>query len=193
MQVRAVTFRFDRIAAGELAAAAAIADKARVVEHRVVRLPDVREAGDIGTGQGFPGMPRTYIPMRNAIFYSHAAAIAEETGAGVIIGGHNRDDEAVFDDVSAPFFADLQGAFRWGSRALKKSRLSISRPLRLKSKPQVVRFAASLGVPFGLTWSCHREGTSHCGECGGCLARRDSFRAAGVRDPLMVGLATTNG
>jgi 7-cyano-7-deazaguanine synthase len=190
--VRALTFRYAGIAAGELAAARAVAGSARVKEHRIASLPDVREVGDMGDGRGFPGLPRTYIPMRNAIFYSHAAAMAEETGAGLIIGGHNRDDRMVFDDVSAPFFADLQGAFRWGSRALRRRKISILRPLRLKSKSQVVRYAASLGVPLGLTWSCHLEGTRHCGRCQGCLARKAAFRGAGVADPLRVGLAATN-
>jgi 7-cyano-7-deazaguanine synthase len=138
-------------------------------------------------------MPRTYIPMRNAIFYSHAAAFAEEVRAGVIVGGHNRDDESVFEDVRAPFFRALQGAFRSGSKVLRGRRLTIWRPLRLKTKPQVVRHAASLGVPFQLTWSCHSGGRVHCGTCPGCVSRRKAFLSAGVPDPLAVGAPGTNG
>ena len=163
-----------------------MAKAAGVAEHRQVRLPDLKEAGDIG-GSRFAGYPLTYIPMRNSVFYSFAASFAEEVGAGVIVGGHNRDDLGVFRDTSPEFFRDLQKAFRGGSRVLAKRRLRIERPLAHRTKGEVVRLAEKVGVPFELTWSCHRDGKNHCWECDGCLARMRAFKKAGVRDPLMLG------
>lgn len=182
-RVRALTFQFAGIAAGELKAARAVA-RAAGVGQRLVRLPDLREASDI-KGAGFPGLPPTYIPMRNAIFYSLAASYAEEVKADLVVGGHNRDDAKVFRDVSPDFFNALERAFRRGSRVLDGRKTRILRPLSSRSKPDVIRLAASLGVPLGLTWSCHRAGWTHCWRCGGCRGRRTSFQRAGVADPLL--------
>ena len=154
-----------------------------MIEHRFVRLPDLREAADI-SGASFGGLPPTYIPLRNSVFYSFAASYAEETRASALVGGHNRDDTLVFADVSSAFFASLEKAFRAGYPILRTRRLRILRPLRHMRKHQVVRLASSMEVPLGLTWSCHRSGEEHCWECAGCLARSASFSKAGVEDPL---------
>jgi len=181
--VRTLTFEYSGIAGSELSAARAIASRAGVIEHRKVRLPDLKEAADI-PGFSPQGLPPTYIPLRNGIFYALAASYAEETGAASIVGGHNRDDAQVFADVSPEFFSSLQKAFWSGSRILRRERLRIVRPLKTLRKPQVIRLAASLGVPLELTWSCHRDGEKHCWRCDGCNSRLRCFKEAGVRDPL---------
>ena len=106
------------------------------------------------------------------------------SGAGFIVGGHNRDDMDVFRDVSPSFFRNLERALLEGSAILRGNRLRIVRPLSRKSKVEVIRLAAALDVPLGLTWSCHRDGEKHCWKCSGCLSRRRSFQGAGIHDPL---------
>ena len=181
--MRALTFEFNGIARSELKAARMIGEATRVLEHRFVRLPDLKEAGDI-EGFDLRGLPRSYIPMRNAIFYSFAGSMAEETGAGAIVGGHNQDDGRVFDDVSEAFFAAIENSMRMGSPLLRRNRLKIERPLRLKTKAQVVSLARDLAVPLEMTWSCHRDGREHCWDCDGCASRAAAFTGAGVPDPL---------
>ena len=165
-----------------MSAARAVGEKAGVEEHRFVRLPDLKEAGDLGVS--FAGLPSTYIPMRNAVFYSLAASYAEESGVDYLVGGHNRDDLHVFRDAGETFFESLEKALWAGSEILKRKRIRILRPLRTRTKPQVIQLGASLGVPFELTWSCHSAGTAHCWKCEGCLNRARSFDKAGVDDPL---------
>lgn len=184
----ALTMKYGGIARSELRAAARIASAAGVLEHRVVRLPDMREAQDIGV-ERFQGMPATYIPGRNAVFYSVAWSWAEEAGADYIVGGHNRDDRGVFRDVSDGFFRSMQAALWEGSSALSERRTRILRPLREKTKAEVIGLAVRLGVPLELTWSCHRDGKLHCWDCDGCRARASAFAKAGVGDPLSPGLA----
>jgi 7-cyano-7-deazaguanine synthase len=181
--VRSLSFEFSGIAERELESARVIAGLAEVVEHRVVRLPDLKEAGDI-PGFMLAGRPPSYIPLRNSVFYSLAASFAEEIGADAIVGGHNKDDERVFSDVSPQFFAPLQTALRAASPMLRRNRLRIVRPLRSLTKPQVIKLGVSLGVPLELTWSCHRDAREHCWKCDGCLSRKRAFKAAGVSDPL---------
>ena len=172
------------MAKGELKAATEMGRRAKVLEHRFFPVPELREVGDMAERRGLAGLPSAYIPMKNAIYYSVAAAFAEEAGASRIMGGHNLDDTRVYDDTSDQFFRDLQRTLRSGSERLRSRRLSIWRPLRGLDKASVVSLGSRLGVPFELTWSCHMEGVEHCGKCLGCLQRKNAFREAGVADPL---------
>jgi 7-cyano-7-deazaguanine synthase len=181
--LRALTLAYRGIARREIDAAKEIAHAADISEHRLVRLPDLREAGEIG-GANFANMPPTYIPMRNGVFYALAASYAEEVDAELIIGGHNKDDVRTFRDAAPDFFEALGRTFRLGSPILKKRKTRIVLPLSGKTKVQVVKLASSLGVPLELTWSCHGEGRDHCWRCDGCSTRRAAFDIAGVPDPL---------
>jgi 7-cyano-7-deazaguanine synthase len=160
-----------------------IARRAKVVEHRFFDLPGLREAGDI-PGRKWGGLPPTFIPMRNAIFYSIAAGYALEARARYLVGGHNRDDHRVFEDTSPEFFDTLQHSFLLATQRLHEHRLRIVRPLEHLSKQQVILRAARLGVPLELTWSCHRAGNVPCWNCEGCSARTSAFQEARVPDPL---------
>jgi 7-cyano-7-deazaguanine synthase len=122
--------------------------------------------------------------MKNAIYYSIAAAYAEENGTNCIIGGHNKDDEDIFEDTGDVFFKNLRRTFWSASRRLSERRINIMRPLKRMTKPEVIAMGTRLHVPFELTWSCHLDGSKHCWRCSGCRARREAFAAAGVSDPL---------
>jgi len=122
--------------------------------------------------------------LKNAVYYSLAAAYAEEKGADRIIGGHNADDRRLFDDTSEEFFASLQRTIHASSPRLRRRGLKILRPLKDMSKSEVVALAAGIGVPLELTWSCYRAGAEHCWRCDGCRSRIEAFQAAGVQDPL---------
>jgi 7-cyano-7-deazaguanine synthase len=126
----------------------------------------------------------TYIPMKNAIFYSLAAGYAEEKGSVLIIGGHNADDARVFEDTSEEFFASLRKTLYAASPRFRVNGLVILRPLKDMTKPEVVKMAAGVGVPLEKTWSCHRAGEKHCWKCAGCAQRREAFEKAGIVDPL---------
>lgn len=166
-------------------AARLLGKRVGVLEHRFVHVPEMREAGDIAGSKVLrKGVPPTYIPMKNALYYSLAAAYAEEKGSHRIIGGQNADDRRVFEDTSEEFFASLQKTILASSPRLRNRGMKIVRPLKDKSKAEVVALAAGMGVPLELTWSCHRSGEEHCWRCDGCLGRIRAFEAAGVRDPL---------
>jgi 7-cyano-7-deazaguanine synthase len=164
-----------------------MARRVGVLEHRFMRLPDLREAEDItgSTDLSSGKVPATYLPMKNAVYYSLAAAFAEEKGSDRIIGGHNADDKLLFEDTSEEFFASLQTTLLTASPRLRRRGLRISRPLKDMSKTEVVALAAKIRVPLELTWSCYRTGQEHCWVCEGCRLRIEAFRAAGVEDPLL--------
>ena len=186
VSARALTIEIHGTAGSELKAARLLGRRVGVVEHRFIRVPELREAGDIAGSRELSkrAVPPTYIPMKNAVFYSLAAAFAEEKGASRIIGGHNADDRRSFQDTSEEFFAKLEGTLVAGSPRLRRRGLKIARPLKDMTKAEVVAAATELGVPLELTWSCHRGGEEHCWKCDGCRRRVDAFDAAGVSDPL---------
>ncbi len=42
--------------------------------------------------------------------------------------------------------------------------------------------------PDVFTWSCHWGGLVHCGECNGCIIRKNRYESAGVEDPTPYGV-----
>jgi 7-cyano-7-deazaguanine synthase len=59
-------------------------------------------------------------------------------------------------------------------------------PLAKKNRREIVRLALRLKTPIEQTWSCHSEGSSHCGRCYACKQRLDAFRSLGLVDPAFM-------
>jgi 7-cyano-7-deazaguanine synthase len=128
--------------------------------------------------------PRGYIPARNLVFYAIAGYHAEALGAGVIVGGHNKDDAARFPDAGRPFFETLTQLFSRAMWSPAGRALRIVLPLAEKDKTATVKLGLELGVPFGHTWSCYEDAPHPCGRCPHCEERARAFAACGVTDPL---------
>jgi 7-cyano-7-deazaguanine synthase len=60
--------------------------------------------------------------------------------------------------------------------------LDIQAPFISKSKTEVIKLGKSLGVDFANTWTCQVNGTTRCGVCLGCVARKKAFAAAKIKD-----------
>ena len=64
-------------------------------------------------------------------------------------------------------------------------RITIHTPLIDLTKSQIIRRGASLGVDYGLTFSCYDPQTptgEPCGRCDSCRLRAAGFREAGIAD-----------
>jgi 7-cyano-7-deazaguanine synthase len=133
------------------------------------------------------GIPATYVPARNTIFLSLALAYAETLGAPYIYIGANVVDYSGYPDCRPEFLEAFERLARLGTRAgVGGRRLEVRAPLLKKTKADIIRLGASLGVPFHLTHSCYDpspEGTA-CGRCDSCRIRREGFEAAGIADPI---------
>jgi len=62
--------------------------------------------------------------------------------------------------------------------------VTVEAPLLRNSKADNVKLGLSLGVDFGMTWSCYRGETLACGRCPTCVERLNAFKQAGMPDPL---------
>jgi len=125
-----------------------------------------------------------YIPCRNLIFYGIAASFAEIADSKYIVGGHNKNDSENFPDSSEGFFRLFNKTASVG-KVTGSMTGKVILPLAKLDKSEVLQLGANLQVPFELTWSCYRSGKRPCGKCLSCRLREESFRKAGLHDPLL--------
>ncbi|MCK9432424.1 MAG: 7-cyano-7-deazaguanine synthase QueC [Candidatus Omnitrophica bacterium] len=128
------------------------------------------------------GIPVTYVPARNIIFLSFALSFAEVLKAQAIFIGAHAQDYSGYPDCRPEFFKAFAGMAAAGTAAGKK--IAIKVPLLNKDKSEIISLGYKLGVPFGLTWSCYRNGKKPCGKCDSCYYRAKGFHQAGIADPL---------
>lgn len=62
-------------------------------------------------------------------------------------------------------------------------KVEILTPVAHLMKHEIVKLGKELGTPFHLTWSCYKNGTTPCGECGPDFMRRMGFKMNGWVDP----------
>ena len=125
----------------------------------------------------------TYVPFRNGLFLSSAAAIALSKDCGVIYYGAHSDDAAgnAYPDCSEKFNNAMNTAIYEGSG----QQLKIEAPFVSLNKADVVKEGIRLNAPLELTWSCYEGGDSPCGKCGTCIDRAKAFEANGIKDPAI--------
>jgi len=126
-------------------------------------------------------MKQTVVPFRNGIMLAVAAGYAESIGAeGVVIAAHS-GDHAIYPDCREPFMRAMAEAIGQGTYA----NIQLLRPFIAMDKTAIARRGVELGIDFSETWSCYKGGDIHCGVCGTCVERRESFILAGLPDPTV--------
>jgi 7-cyano-7-deazaguanine synthase len=190
--VRSVTFDYGQRHRIELDCAARVAADAGVGN---VRLPiDTFAAlgGDALTdsqisveSQPVPetGLPNTFVPGRNLIFLTFAAAYAYQHGITHLVTGVAQTDYSGYPDCREETIDALQGSLRLGM----ESDVEIHTPLMHLSKKETVLLAHDLGaIPaMALTHTCYNGERPPCGACPACLLRAKGFAEAGISDPLL--------
>lgn len=131
------------------------------------------------------GIPATYVPGRNLVLLSLAAAHAEAEGASLIYFGANVLDYSGYPDCRPEFIRAFEAAVNAGTKAgAEGATLRVRAPLLEMTKADIIRTGIRLGVPLHLTHSCYDPvGDLACGRCDSCLIRREGFSRAGVEDP----------
>ena len=132
---------------------------------------------------GGEGTVATYVPFRNGLFLSYAAAIAISVHANVVYYGAHADDAAgrAYPDCTPEFEKAMNVAIYEGSGCT----VQMHTPLLNWNKAQVVKYGLELKAPYHLTWSCYEGGDKPCGKCGTCIDRAKAFEANGVEDPAV--------
>jgi 7-cyano-7-deazaguanine synthase len=143
----------------------------QVYRHSTSRL--IREP-DLWT-ENMSGDP-LYLPYRNLLLLSVAAAYAQSRGLYRVYAGFINSNHAKEIDCSSSFFKELDGLLsEYGS-------VRIEMPFREMSKVDVARLGLSLGVPLGATFSCQASSIVPCGACPNCVDRIEALRQLSAAD-----------
>jgi len=128
------------------------------------------------------GVPNTYVPFRNGIFLSIAAAIAEKEKAEAIYIGVVAKDSSGYPDCTSQFIKKQESAINEGTK--QETQVKIKMPLVAMTKAQIVQSAIKMNVPLQFTWSCYQDEDVACGVCDSCRLRLRGFELAGCKDPI---------
>lgn len=125
----------------------------------------------------------TAVSNAMAIMLDLGVALAVSRGADAVQVGVNADDAVLRPECDPSFLAAITHQAGLSNPELSTIRFRVHAPLIGLSIAEVVLLGDELDVPFEQTWSCHRTGPTHCGDCTGCRRRRGAVTAAGLTDP----------
>lgn len=191
-EVYALTFSYGQKHAIEVDSSRKIAETIGVTEHKVVNLdlaPMAQSA--LTSDQEVPknrehignDIPPTYVPARNLIFLSCAAAWAETLQCGDIFIGVSCTDYSGYPDCRREFLESFQACVNLATKSGVEGRpLTIHAPFLRKTKAEIVRTGLELGLDYSLTHSCYDPGPggTPCGGCDSCVLRDRAFQEAGL-------------
>jgi 7-cyano-7-deazaguanine synthase len=128
------------------------------------------------------GLPATFVPGRNLIFLTFAAAYAWRQDIANLVTGVAQTDYSGYPDCRRETIDALEEALALGLQR----RFAIHTPLMRLSKKETVLLAKELGAlqAMALTHTCYNGCAPPCGECAACLLRARGFAEAGIPDPL---------
>jgi len=170
----------------DLSALSAISDTALTAERRIVFEQS--------------GLPNTFVPGRNLLFFAYAAAIAYRRGHKILVGGMCETDYSGYPDCRDDTLKALQVAINLGLNA----RLVIETPLMWIDKARTWALARRLGGEELVdlvredTHTCYvgdrqtrQEWGYGCDACPACELRREGYRAFIHPDGIGQGLFAT--
>ena len=134
---------------------------------------------------GAKGLPNTFVPGRNLLFFTLAAALAYRRGIRNLVGGMCETDYSGYPDCRHETLAALNRAIDLGTA----ERFSILTPLMWRTKAETWALthalggAALAGIVAEHTHTCYKGDRVHrhewgygCGACPACHLREKGYR-----------------
>jgi len=196
--IHAITFDYGQRHRVELECATKLAADAGAI-HTIVPVNSLsalssnaltHEGVSTAGNTGMNGLPSTFVPGRNALFLTLAAAYAVPKGIQDLVIGACQMDAAGYPDCRDGFIKSMQHAL---SMAME-SPVHIHTPLMYLTKDQTFRLAEKLGVLEKVVTGTHTcyEGNHTdlhswgygCGKCPACELRRKGFEDFSARKSL---------
>ncbi len=131
------------------------------------------------------GLPNTFVPGRNLLFFTLAAALAHRRGIRHLVAGVCETDSSGYPDCRDDTVKALQVALNLGMA----ERLALHTPLMWRNKAQTWLLLESLGgdtlveLARERTHTCYRGDRQHrhpwgygCGACPACELRAEGWR-----------------
>ncbi|MGO9170678.1 MAG: 7-cyano-7-deazaguanine synthase QueC [Rhodomicrobium sp.] len=165
--------------------------QARLGPDHIVDLPVLGELSDTALTRdaeitlGANGLPNTFVPGRNLLFFTLAAALAYRRGIRDLVGGMCQTDYSGYPDCRNETLAALNHAINLGIA----ERFQILTPLMWRTKAETWALTHALGGPALVdivaehTHTCYRGDREHrhdwgygCGTCPACALREKGYR-----------------
>ena len=180
LELYALSFDYGQKNRVKLEAAAKIAEKFGVKEHRVIKI-------DIATLLPEDQKASPYVPARNNLYLSFALSWAEVIKAGDLFIGINSIEYGDNPDCRPAFVHTFE---KLANVAIKKEgkirKVNVWSPCMNKSTAEIILKGVELGVDYSMTYpGCEEmadDGTS-CGDCLYCENRKIGFEDANISDP----------
>lgn len=134
-------------------------------------------------------LPASFVPGKNLIFITTAAALAYKLGIKNLVTGVCENDIQGYPDCRAATMKALELSIQKGMDYPFK----ILTPLLHLSKKEIVEWSNEIaGCREGLAFShnCYEGVFPPCGICPACKGREKGFNEAGYKDPLLVRATT---
>lgn len=139
-----------------------------------IAVPTAREA--VGDAQSM-----SYVPNRNMMMLSIAAAYAESVGASeVFYGAQGADTHSGYWDASPDFLKAINDVLILN----RKNKIEIKAPFIEWDKTSIVEEGVRLEVDFQKTHTCYNGTEIACGKCVSDANRIQAFLNAGYIDPV---------
>ena len=194
-EVCALTFSYGQRHALEVEMAGKIAQRAGV-KHCILEIDMAQIGGSALTDPSLEipldreptegGIPVTYVPFRNGVFLSLAAAWAEARGIRHLVGGWNAVDFSGYPDCREEFLKAMERAINLGTKAgVEGEGFVIHAPLIHLTKSQIIALGLSLGADYSWSISCYQGGEVPCGRCDSCILRARGWKRLGITDHLI--------
>lgn len=124
--------------------------------------------------------PVTYVPNRNMMLLSVAAAYAESRAVRDVFYGAQTQDSYGYWDCTPQFVERVNDVLALN----RHPAVTIHAPFVWMRKADELKIGIELGVDYAHTWTCYRGDARPCGECPSCVEREAAFKEAGIPDPL---------
>lgn len=188
--VRAITFDYGQKHKIELQSAAELCQKENI-QQDVISVSSLQALGgnalvdneiEISDAHGNNNLPNTFVPGRNIVFLSLAAAKAYQLGINHLVTGVGQADYSGYPDCREDFIKSLEKTLQLGM----EFKLSIHRPLMFKDKAEIWELSDQLGHLQDIiqhTHTCYKGEHDQlhswgygCGECPACILRKAGFK-----------------
>lgn len=186
-----LSFNYGQRHKNELKCAESIVKFYGFNNHKIINIDNVGGSAltdlsiDVPDYEGKEDIPVTYVPARNIIFLSYAAAYSEVIEAEAIYIGVNAVDYSGYPDCRPEFIESFEKMINVGTkRGVNGKNIRVVTPLIMLSKSQIIRLAHENGAPLHLSTSCYKGGEIACGVCDSCVLRLKGFKEAGLIDPI---------